>query len=240
MSARVLEYRRGRSPEVLADIADGSVACVLTDPPYGTLRGKNDGYGRRRQDGTRRTIANDGDLAELTACAPSVARVLAADGVALVFMAPTQYRAACAILEAFGLRAWHSLPWDKGAPGISYSARFAYEDCILATHPDYDPWESRGALVLPIRVPRIQNPEHPNEKPVKLLRRLLAWACPDGGLVADYFAGIGSGGIAAHAQGCDWIGAEVDEQWWPVAERRIAEVTDQPHPESNPSLFGAA
>lgn len=231
-----IEYRHGSSPGVLSDLLSGSVACVLTDPPYGTGRG----YGRAdvaARKGRTHGIKNDADLRELAACAGFVRDWLAEDGVALIFMGPTQRRAAEAILGALGLEVWGSLPWDKGAPGLSYEARFCFEECLLATHPGYDPWESRGQLILPIRYARVQNTEHPNEKPIGLLRRYLRWACPNGGLVVDAFAGIASGALAAHAEGCDWIGAECDEQWWPIAERRIAGVLNRPHAGNPPTLF---
>lgn len=226
-----VEYRRGVSPDAIADLPDGCAAAVLTDPPYGTTGGANDGYGRRQADGTRQTIANDADLSQIEAVAPSLFRLLDPAGVALVFMAPTKFREASDVLEGAGFVVWHSLPWDKGAPGISYRGRFAYEDLILASRPDVDPWPDRGPIVLPVRFPRVQNTEHPNEKPVGLLRRYLAWACPNGGLVLDPFAGIASCGVAAVAQGCEYIGVECDPQWWPVAERRLAEVQNHAHAE---------
>lgn len=241
----MIDYRRGRSPNALADLPDGCAACVLTDPPYGT--GRTDArarqYGRRQRNVERGIgIANDLDLSELAACAPEFRRVLAPEGVAMVFMGPTQYRAACDVLDGAGLEVHHSLPWFKGRPGLSYRARFAYEDIILATHPGVDPWPDRGPLVVPMRHASVNRPDHPNEKPVALLLEALRWACPSGGTVVDYFAGVASGAIAAHVAGCDWVGAECDERWWPIAERRIATVQDRPHPDAPPSLFadGAA
>lgn len=224
-----IDYRRGRSPDALADLQDGCAACVLTDPPYGTGKaGAN--YGRRRE-GRVTSIANDVDLSELAATAPLIARVLAADGTVLVFCAPQQRRHVEALLEGAGLSPLHSLPWDKGAPGISYRVRYAYEDVVLAAHPGYDPWEARETLIVPVRHPRVQETEHPNEKPVGLLRIYTRWACPSGGLIVDPFAGIASSAVAAHAEGCDWIGAEMDEQWWGIAERRIADALERPHPD---------
>lgn len=222
-----LQYRHGSSPGALTDLLPGCAAAVIADPPYGTGQG-NAIYGRRRE-GKVTGIANDSGLGELLATAPLVARLLADDGVALIFAAPQYRRRVEAILELAGLECAAALPWDKGAPGLSYTVRYAYEEVVLAVHPGYDPWETRETLIVPIRYPKEQFPEHPNEKPVGLLRIYTAWACPRGGLVVDPFAGIASGALGALAAGCDWIGAECDPQWWPIAERRIAEALDQPH-----------
>jgi site-specific DNA-methyltransferase (adenine-specific) len=42
---------------------------------------------------------------------------------------------------------------------------------------------------------------YPNQKPVGILRRVLQGSCPEGGLVADFFAGSGTTGAAAHELG---------------------------------------
>lgn len=223
-----IEYRHGSSPGVLADLPPGCATAVICDPPYGLDRG----YGRAdvaRKNGRAHGIANDAGQGEIMATSPLVARLLAEDGVALVFAAPQYRRHVEAILELAGLECAAALPWDKGAPGLSYRVRYAYEEVVLAVHPGYDPWETRETIIVPVRYPKEQFPEHPNEKPVGLLRIYTAWACPRGGLVVDPFAGIASGALAALGTGCDWIGAECDPQWWPIAERRIAEALDQPH-----------
>jgi site-specific DNA-methyltransferase (adenine-specific) len=240
MSA-VCEYRHGVSPDALVDLADGCAAAVVTDPPYGTETA-NTIYGRRRESGETRLIQNDRDLSALEGCTAAISRVLSPEGVALVYCAPQRRRAVENAIEAGGLTPIHNVPWDKGAPGISYRVRYAIEDCVMAVHGDYDPFELRGPLVVPIRVPRVQDAEHPHEKPVALLRVLVRWACPQGGLVVDPFAGIASCGVAALAERCSYIGVECDERWWPIAERRLAEAQDRPHPLLPPSLFteGAA
>lgn len=220
-------YVRGPCLPSLRKLSAGCAGLVLTDPPYGTGTDANI-YGRRH-DGSTTSIANDRDLSALEEAAPEMLRALAPDGVALVFMAPTEYREACGVLEYAGFQVHHSLPWDKGAPGLSYSTRFAYEDVILCTLPGHDPFDGRDPIVVPLRVPRVQQTQHPNEKPVELLRRFIRWALPNGGHVLDPFAGIASCGVAALLEGCTYTGMEIDPQWWDIAERRLNEVTDNTH-----------
>lgn len=66
---------------------------------------------------------------------------------------------------------------------------------------------------------------HPTEKPVPVLRPLIAYACPPGGLVVAPFAGSGSDLEAARDLGCRAIGVEVDEEMCELAARRMSQVT---------------
>ncbi len=62
---------------------------------------------------------------------------------------------------------------------------------------------------------------HPTQKPVRLLERLIALCCPEGGTVCDPFMGSGSTGVAAVGHGHPFIGAEIDPDYYRAAERRI-------------------
>lgn len=66
---------------------------------------------------------------------------------------------------------------------------------------------------------------HPCLKPVALLEHLVQLLCPPSGVVLDPFAGALSSAMASAIAGRRWVGAEKDEQWWPVGEARMAAVT---------------
>lgn len=64
---------------------------------------------------------------------------------------------------------------------------------------------------------------HPTEKPIKLLRPLIQYGCPPGGLVLDPFAGSGSTLDAARQIGRRAIGIEVDEKYCEAAANRLSQ-----------------
>jgi len=64
---------------------------------------------------------------------------------------------------------------------------------------------------------------HPTQKPLELVRRLVAAACPPGGLVVDPFAGSGTTFVACEALGRRWLGCELDPAFQQVIVERLAQ-----------------
>lgn len=62
-----------------------------------------------------------------------------------------------------------------------------------------------------------RNNIHPTQKPVRLIERLLQLVTR-GGLVLDPFSGSGSCRIACHNLGLDFIGCEIDEEYYNASQ----------------------
>jgi len=62
---------------------------------------------------------------------------------------------------------------------------------------------------------------HPTVKPVELMKYLCRLVTPKGGTVLDPFMGSGSTGIAAKDEGFDFIGIEMEEEYFNIASSRI-------------------
>ncbi len=68
---------------------------------------------------------------------------------------------------------------------------------------------------------------HPTQKPVKLYQWLLKNYAKEGDRVLDTHLGSGSSAIAAHYGGFDFVGCELDEDYFNAAKERIDNETRQ-------------
>lgn len=67
----------------------------------------------------------------------------------------------------------------------------------------------------------IGNKNHPTEKPVELMKIMIANSSNKGDIVLDPFAGTGATCVAAKELGRDFIGIEINEKYANIAKERI-------------------
>ena len=68
---------------------------------------------------------------------------------------------------------------------------------------------------------------HPTQKPVKLYEWLLMNYAEEGDRILDTHLGSGSSAIAAHRLGFDFVGMEIDEEYYNAAVKRFNSITSQ-------------
>jgi len=114
--------------------------------------------------------------------------------------------------------------WIKGEMGSPFSmADIAYQsfyrriDVFKYTWSGY--WQEAGQK----REVRI----HPTQKPVALYQWLLKNYAKPGQRILDTHLGSGSSAIAAHYFGCDFVGCEIDVDYFNAAKERFDRETRQ-------------
>lgn len=65
--------------------------------------------------------------------------------------------------------------------------------------------------------------EHPTQKPLELMRILVGYSCPKGGLLVDPFCGSGSTLVAAKSLGRNAIGIEIEEKYCEISAKRLSQ-----------------
>ncbi len=74
---------------------------------------------------------------------------------------------------------------------------------------------------------RGEMPDHPSPKPIQFMERLLKRVCLAGQIILDPFMGSGTTGVAALRHGCNFIGVEISDKYFRIAERRIRAEANQ-------------
>jgi site-specific DNA-methyltransferase (adenine-specific) len=64
--------------------------------------------------------------------------------------------------------------------------------------------------------------DHPTQKPMALIERMLLASCPAHGLVVDPFMGSGTSAAAAARHGRNFMGYEVNPDYYAIARQRVA------------------
>jgi DNA modification methylase len=63
--------------------------------------------------------------------------------------------------------------------------------------------------------------QHPTQKPIDLMERIILTSSKAGGVILDPFMGSGSTGVACANTGRNFIGIELDKRYFDIAQERI-------------------
>lgn len=210
------QWLYGNWRDHVGSIKDGSIAVLLTDPPYG-MGYQSDHRLDRRKPKKHERIENDGQgegPAELAECVAAFVPKLAADAHVFVFTNWRNEDAMRTAIAGAGLTVRGSLVWVKnntgmGDPKTTFAPK--HERIIHAVKGSPILFQ-READVL--ECDRVNTNRHPTEKPVELLARLIEITTVVGQRVADPFGGVGSTCEAAESLGRHYWGCEISEDYW--------------------------
>ena len=212
----------------LRNLKDNSVDLIVTDPPYRTTSRGDAGNsgGMFQKDINKKGQVFTHNSIDCKEYAPEFFRVLK-DGSHCYVM--TNHVNLINMLNIFTDCGFHfikSLIWDKGNKimGQYYMSQFEY---ILFFR------KGRGVKINNcgtsdiLSVPNIKTKDengkniHDTEKPVELMKILIANSSKEGDKVCDPFAGVGSTAIACKELNRNFIGCEIDENYWGIALDRL-------------------
>ena len=213
---------------VFKNIADNSIDLICTDPPYKVTSYGCSGTagGMIKKDLTMRGKVFENNSISVKDYAPEFYRVLK-DGSHMYVM--TNHINLIEMLNTFTEVGFHfikNLIWDKGNKimGRFYMSQYEYVMFFR---------KGRGIQIRNCGtsdILRYQNKKtigedgvnlHDTEKPVALMRCLIENSTDEGCVVLDPFMGIGSTGIACKECNRDFIGVEIDEKYFEIAQHRI-------------------
>lgn len=207
----------------MQEIPDQSIDLIIADPPYGI-----DFQSSKRAKGERLAkIAND--KRPYIWWLLEAHRVLKDTGALITFFRWDVQDAFLKALELADLKCNGVCVWNKGGFGMGDLKRqFASVHELFSFSPKagFSFPGKRPSSVL--SVPKVSNNNlvHPNQKPVELIAQLIETLTPSSSpnevTVLDPFMGSGTTAVAAIRTGRNFIGFELDEKYYAIAQERVA------------------
>ena len=207
---------KGDCLELMKQIEDESIDMILTDPPYGI-----DLKPQRASSNWKNTkVINDDNLDWLPCFVKESYRILRKDSVAFFFASwQTIDKVKSKIENYFEVK--NVIVWDKDWFGLGNNFRPNYELIILATKGKYKTKSNNLSNILKFRRVAPSKLLHSCEKPVALLELLIEESVEEKSIVIDPFMGSGSTGVACVNTNRNFIGMELDEEYFKIAKERI-------------------
>lgn len=216
--------------EVLKNIPNESIDLIATDPPYPTTsRGSagNSG-GMLQKDINKKGKVFTYNNINCKEYAPEFYRILK-DGSHCYVM--TNHINLIDMLNTFTNVGFHfikSLIWDKGNKimGQYYMSQFEY---ILFFRKGrgkrINNCGTSDILSVPNKKTKDENGKniHDTEKPIRLMEILVNNSSQENELILDPFLGVGSTGIASIKNNRNFLGIEIDENYFNIAKSRLEE-----------------
>lgn len=214
----------------LRRMPDESIDLVVTDPPYSiTARGNHGNSGGMLADklSMKGKIFTDNDT-DIEQWLPDVYRVLK-DGTHCYIMVNnlnlTHY---LKVIDESKFHFIRVLVWDKRNKimGTKYMGQIEFIIMLSkGTSRQINYCGCSDLLPIPIKKLKDKNGNnlHDTEKPVQLMEVLITESSMPGDTVLDPFAGIGATLLAAQKSRRHYIGFEINEKYYNIAERRIKE-----------------
>jgi site-specific DNA-methyltransferase (adenine-specific) len=221
----------GDSRELLADMADESVDCVITDPPYSAethewTRTNNTAYGRRGNRVLSGTINFSSiTIEDLTLALTDMGRISRGWVVSHL-----DFRHAFTFDDRppEGLRLLRIGAWVKTNPNPQISGdrpAQGWEAIAYLHRVDRRPSWNGGGQAANFVLPSSQGQGHPTSKPLPLAARLVRLFTDPGDAILDPFTGSGTTLRAAKDEGRKAIGIEAEERYCELTAKRLTQDT---------------
>ena len=230
-----IKLLKGNTLELLKKIDEKSVDLIFADPPY-NLSGEN--YLTCKNG--KMTACNKGtwdqikDIHEFNMqWVEGCVRVLKEEGTIWIYGTLHNNTSVGVILKKLKLWIINDIIWFKpNAPPLLQTNRFvpSTELIWLAAKSkkyyfNYDLAKKMGngkqmRNLWEVNAERHKT-SHPTEKPERLLERIISIGSKEGDIILDPFMGSGTTGVVAKRLNRNFIGIEIDDEYFTIAQKRI-------------------
>lgn len=230
----MIDLRNGDCLEVLKTIPDESVDCVVTDCPYHIVSGgctniprkdETSGILNKRNCFTQANAKSgklfDNNDIEFSDWLPEIFRVVKNNSHIYIYINARNLKDLQTEAEKVGFKFQNILIWNKGNATPNRYYLNAYEMILMLRKGSARNINNMGTKNILDVKNIIGNKNHPTEKPVDLNKMLIDNSSNVGDVILDPFMGTGSCGVACKELGRNFIGIEIDEKYFKIADERI-------------------
>lgn len=237
----MIDVRNGDCVEIMRSIPDGSVDLIITDPPYEIVAGGAGGaFGADKRNYHKQYSSLDADPARKSGIRCSgfdlsildeFCRILKRTNI-YIWCSKLQVRKLLEYYESRGC-VTDILVWHKTNPTPTCKNTYLSdtEYLIFAREKGvklYGTYATKKKYyVTPTNKADKAKFGHPTIKPVDIITNLVINSSLPGNVVFDPFMGSGTTGVACVNTGRQFIGIELDKQYFDVAQKRIYEAMNQ-------------
>lgn len=214
--------------EVMKQMPSENVDMVLTDPPYLCDYSRHDSKSR-----FSKKIANDennsANESMIEKYLQECYRIMKDNTAIYCFCNYKKIDFFKQQIETAGFNLKNIIIWDKqrnGMGDLSTTFGYSYEFIIFASKGQPKIRGKRISDVWQFARVKPKEQEHQNQKPVDLLVQALEKSSDEGAVIFDGFMGVGSTGVACINTNRDFIGIELDENYFNIAKKRIEEAKE--------------
>jgi len=203
--------------EIMKQLPDKCIDLVLTDPPY-FLPAQH--YQTRKR--FKRNFSDLGILETFYKLIfEQIERIIKDNGSIYWFCDGQSYSLFYYYLYFF-TKSLRPLIWDKVNAFNGYGWRHQHELIIWAEMPESKPIRTGDGDIIRIAPVKIDDRQHPAEKPIELFKKLIDKSTEKDTIVIDPFIGGGGSAVAAIELGRRFIGVELSPEYYAIANKRIA------------------
>lgn len=221
---------QGDCLEVMKNIEDGSVDLVVTDPPYEIATTGAGIYKQADKQYVKELNGmKDGFSEEVL---DELCRVMKKINI-YFFCSQKQI---IPLLDYFVKKKkcnWNILSWHKTNPIPACGNKYLtdtefilfFREKGVKVYGSFD--TKRTWYATPLNQSDKKKYGHPTVKPLSILENLVVNSSKEEGIVLDCFMGSGSTGVACLNTNRDFIGIELDEGYFKIAQNRIEEAVNK-------------
>ena len=210
-----LKLLNGDCLDLMDDMEENSVDILYTDPPYIPPEHK------KTLTKYKKTMSEMGILEGFyKTFLNKVDRVLKDNGILIIYCNCDSYPMFYIHLYPY-VKKLRCFVWDKISCSLGFTFRHQHEMLICGERLNMDKIKCGTGDIFKYKVVKAKEKDHPAQKPIDIHKHILQNIIGDNRTVFDPFMGTGSIGQACKELGCNYIGMELEPEYFNIAKDKL-------------------